>query len=326
MQWIKTYWEDNFKNGEGLIKEFVLDISGAKYTGKNAKACAIDLVHDIVKKYPPPYYLMVSGGVDSQAMLQSWIEAEQPFIAYCAIFPNDLNYHDIRTLKEFKKLYPINVKYLPFDIEHFFETELEEYALRYECNSPHIMAHARISEMFTDGTVISGGMPLFKKNNAMQQCFNYSTYGLLRYAEISKRNLIPYFLCHTPELVGAWQHSCFDLKVDLNYFRNQMKDVVARSEDQQTKLAEKKDAAFHSLGYNLKCDLYRLNGFNIVPQQNKIHGFEIINDQYEDRKHLLQHATKKFPSRQTYRVFDVLYRFPLEEKIKYSHFSRLQVD
>lgn len=325
MKWIKTYWDDNFIKGEVPIKEFVLDISGANYTGKNAKACAIDLVHEIVKNYPPPYYLMVSGGVDSQALLQSWIKAEQPFIAYCAIFPNDLNYHDIRTLEEFRKIYPVNVKYLPFDIEKFFETELVDYATRYECNSPHIMAHAKISEMFTDGTVISGGMPLFRKNNSMQQCFNYSTYGLLRYAEISGRNFIPYFLCHTPEIVGAWQHSSSSLQVDFSDLRNRAQNIIAESEKQHTKLAQKSHAGLHSLGYKFKCDLYKLNDFDIIPQQNKLHGFEIINDRYEDKKHLIQDAIKKFPRRQEYRVFDVLYRFPLEDLVPYSHFSRLKV-
>lgn len=325
MQWIKTHWEESFKKNEGPINEYVLDISNANYNGKNAKDCAIDQVRNIVQNYPGPYYLMVSGGVDSQALLQSWIEAEQPYIAYCAVFPNDSNYHDIQTIEEFKKLYPARIKYFNFDIEKFFDTELLDYAIKYECNSPHIMAHAKISEMFTDGTVISSGMPLFKKNNSMQQNFNYSTYGLKRYAEISRRSYIPYFLCHSPEIVGAWQHSCTNLKVDLSVFQNQAKAIVAESEQKQTKLAEKKYSALHNLGYHFKCDLYRMNNFNIIPQQNKLHGFEIINDRYEDKKHLLKDAVKNFPGRQHYRVFDILYRFPLEEKIQYSHHSRLKV-
>jgi len=317
MDWIDTYWHETFYKGS-IVKEFVIDISKASYVNKNAKKCAVDLVKEIVAKYPPPYYLMVSGGVDSQALLQSWIEAEQPFIAYCAVFPNDLNYHDIKTLEQFKTVYNINVKYLPFDITDFLENQLVEYAIKYQCNSPHIMSQAKISEMFMDGTVISSGMPIFKHTTAIQQNFTYSTFGLQRYKELANRNFIPYFLCHTKEIVGAWQHSCKSLK------RITSENIAKLNQIQY--MNGTNDSNIENNSYSLKCEIYRDNEFKIIPQESKLHGFEKLKELYDSKKHLISDAMKRYPGKDYYRVFDVLFRYPLEQQIPYTNASRLKVD
>jgi len=57
------------------------DFTNCKLTQQTVKKTSELFIQKIIKNYPPPYTLLLSGGIDSQAMLQCWINANAPFKA-----------------------------------------------------------------------------------------------------------------------------------------------------------------------------------------------------------------------------------------------------
>jgi len=235
-------------------------------------------VQSILNNYPPPYHLMISGGVDSQAMLHSWVKFGSDFIPTSVIY-NNFNFHDIDNIKLFYKNY---VQYINFDLLTFLELEYDTYSAKYRCSSPCISAYIKMIENL-QGTIIFSGDPFIENKPRLTDAI----LGLYR-ASMDKKNLIPYFFLHTPELMYS--------------FTNQG-------------LFDKKEYIMLN-DYEKKIYNYRINGFPIFPQQNKYSGFEKVKDFYDSNfrdliapKNRLKYANK--PSKRT---FDLLYRYPYEEK------------
>lgn len=234
-------------------------------------------IQSIISNYPKPYNLMVSGGIDSQAMLYAWYLFGENYIPTTVTYNNDFNLHDIDNIKNFAEIYNIPINYKNFDLLYFLQNEYDSYSAKFRCSSPCISAHIKMSEDL-QGTVIFSGDFLNKKGAVLSDAI----LGLYR-ASLVNKNIIPYFFLHTPELAYS-----------INY-----------------KKIEKIPT-----GYDGKAYVYQQNGFPVIPQLSKTTGFEKVKDYYDKNFfHLvpkidrLKYATK--PSRRT---FDLLYRYPYEEK------------
>jgi len=238
-------------------------------------------IESIIKNYPPPYNLMVSGGIDSQAMLYFWNKFGRDFVPISVIYNTDYNLHDILKLEEINQNYNFKIHYKDFDLFSFLENEAVEYAYKYKCSSPCITTHIKMSEDLT-GTVIYSGD--FIHN--IKPLLTNSILGLYR-ASLERKNLIPYFFLHTPELTYALQ----PLQKTLNM--------------------ENKGKKTH---YS-KIDTYIKNGIPVVPQVTKTTGFENIKDYYDKHfSHLITPLHRiKYSTKHSKRVFDLLYRYPYEE-------------
>lgn len=157
----------------------------------------------IRKNYSAPYYIFLSGGVDSQAMLWAWHTSNADFIPVSITYNKDLNFHDLDNLKLFSQLHNIKINYFDFDVINFLESEFESYSEKYRCGSPHICTYIKMSEIIKDGTVIfSGDMlnpnsPVFPDRN---------NWGLYRYADCTGRSFVPYFFIETIEMAWSFQH------------------------------------------------------------------------------------------------------------------------
>ena len=127
-------------------------------------------INQIVEKYPPPYTLMCSGGIDSQAMLWAWYKSNIPFkvlsVRYADDSPHHIdgtgkiyNEHDYVSLTQFISTnnLEIDLNFVSINPFTFFEKEMINYAETYWCDSPQITLHMKMSELVTVGTVVFSG-------------------------------------------------------------------------------------------------------------------------------------------------------------------------
>ena len=154
--------------------KYLSPIDAAEFTVKN-----------IIKNYQPPYYLMISGGVDSQAMLYSWTSFGKNFIPVAYSYNKTFNMHDLSNIENFATKFNIGVTINDFDLLNFLHTEYPDYSKKYHCSSPCISAYIKMSENLV-GTVIFSGDPMIGNGPSI----SYAQLGLYR-ASIQRENLIP---------------------------------------------------------------------------------------------------------------------------------------
>lgn len=239
-------------------------------------------INSIIDNYPPPYNLMVSGGIDSQAMLFLWNKFGKNFVPVSFTYNTDLNLYDILTLEQIKYPFNFDIKIVDFDILSFLQHEVNEYALRYRCSSPCINAHIKMSE-YLKGTVIFAGDFIGEKFPLLSNAI----LGLYR-ASLCNPNIIPYFFLHTPELGYSLQRS---LDKTLSLSRNS-----------------------NDYDYQTKVEIYIKNGLMVSPQDNKTTGFEKIKDYYDEKYYNLvpKKDRIRFAAKHSKRTFDLLLRYPYE--------------
>lgn len=275
--WFKTYFDSNanlnidFENYQLKTNNLTIEESAVKY------------IKYISETYPAPYYLYASGGIDSQVMLYLWKKSKIPFTVvsfkYIDRDGNILNYHDLTELVTFSIEQNINITFHELSILKFLENEMLIYAIRYQCTSPQICTHMKISDHYSDGTIIFSG------NFIHTSTLNYTIYGLERFRQLSKKSMIPYFLMYDADLSTAFMHSITSTGL---------------------------------VKYNKKVATYKSAGFPVIPQKEKYTGFEKIKDYYDQFPHLVTNRERilysKYPSR---RIFDLVFRYRLTEHIKY---------
>jgi hypothetical protein len=285
MNWMRFGWGSEFSQTFDPAIPFHIDISNLIKSNKSLLEISTRVIKRIIEKYPPPYHLMLSGGMDSQIMLWCWLNSSIPFhpvsVKYVGApeYKEVLNDHDLVELEQFANNHNVQIDYKYFDIINFLENNLENYAIKYQCTSPQLCTHMCMSEQLIEGTIIFSG------NFAIDFGYNYTILGLKRYAETSGRSIIPFFLLHDPELAGL------------------VKYVSGKEKKYSIK----------------KCEEYTNLGAPVIPQPKKQTGFEVIKDYYDTRKDLIvsPKIRIKYANMPSKRKFDLLFRYMLMEKIKY---------
>ena len=285
MDWMRSGWGSEFSQTFDPTIPFHVDISNLTKSNKSLLEISTRVIHEITEKYPPPYHLMLSGGMDSQIMLWCWLNSNIQFHPVSIKYTKEpgnkeiLNEHDLVELKQFANNHNVQIDYKYFDIINFLENNLENYAIKYQCTSPQLCTHMCMSEQLTEGTIIFSG------NFAIDFRYTYTILGLKRYADNSNRSIIPFFLLHDRELAGVLQQP------------------PGKGNDYSIK----------------KCNAYTTLGAPVIPQPGKQTGFEVIKDYYDTRKDLVVSPKMriKYASMPSKRKFDLLFRYMLMEKIKY---------
>lgn len=274
--WYPVWFKVNDKLLDFTVGEF-------KETVKSPMAAAIEAVNDIVANYPAPYNLLVSGGIDSQAMLYAWKMSNHPFNAVSFRYNQDFNWHDIKTLPEFCERENIDYQIIDFDYLSFLENEYDGIARKYLCSSPQIAMHIKMATMLTGTRIFSGNF--LSSNTAHLSCAILGTYRFSMTEE--GKTTIPYFFLHTPELAYS-----------LNYFRNS---------------CYKHHSETDSL-YTHRVSAYQEMGFPVIGQDTKFTGFEKFKEHYDSHTHVIEDRNNrlKYHGKVSKRPFDWLFRYPYE--------------
>ncbi|NBP00401.1 MAG: hypothetical protein EBU90_09810 [Proteobacteria bacterium] len=287
MNWIKFSWSDGTditlpsKSGTFIVDASNVVVSDAPIIEKAKEAISI-----IVKNNPPPYRLLVSGGIDSQAMIYAWKESGVEFEVHTFVYDQNMNLHDLSLLWEYAKLHDIKVTHHNISHFEFLKNDLFSYSKKYSCNSPQITFYMSMMDRFTDGTLILSGNPPLNI-----PFFNFAILGLERYRIINRKNIVPFFWIHTAELAGAWIY--LQSKHEASWVRSNFK------------FTENNEA---------KCFFYHSAKIPVIPSYKKS-GFEKYKLYYDNYKidpatkiKLLLNTKKNNKSKRNY---DILFRFSL---------------
>lgn len=247
--------------------------------------------------------LCISGGADSQAMVQCFYEAGYNFDVYILAFKNDLNIQDVGHARQYCAENGIKLYELDFDILSFLSRENFDYGCRYECPSPHFNTHFKMFDILRSmgytSVVCGGNVPLQRSTTDNQVIwgggYSRNVMSFIKYTEVSGFLAQGNFLSFYPQL--AWVTSI----------------LTPRSENFKLGIISKSDPSYEDiklgakLTYDAKIIGYNRAGFNIIPQETKYTGFELIKKYYESVTGDGWSFEKKF-------------RYPLErELLKYGY-------
>ncbi|MFZ3231168.1 MAG: hypothetical protein WA160_13250 [Pseudobdellovibrio sp.] len=227
--------------------------------------------------------LCVSGGIDSEVMLISFLEAKVDFNVNILKFKNDFNDYDTFNVIEFCKQKNLKINIIELDIISFFESgQSLVYGSKYQCQSPQIAVHLWMLDQVKGYPVLSGNFIYPMKTES--GFFYVGLPGELhcayfRYFDLNKREGVPWFLIYTAELYQS-------------FFNTKSIQAQLRSEPENQL----------EFSYVMKCQIYNEAGFNVKPRPDKYTGFEKVRKYYDDKFGTLN-GTK----------FDELFRKPLEE-------------
>lgn len=269
---------------EGAAVDFT--VPSFKSTIHDPVKAAIEAVNDIVENYPPPYNLLASGGIDSQAMIYAWKQSGHPFKINTFRYNETYNLHDIKTLPLFCDQENLSYDIIDFDYLKFLEEEYDIIAKKYQCSSPQISMYIKMASFFNEGTCIYSGNFLSFHGADLTNAI----LGLYRFSLTPEgKNIIPYFFLHTPELAYSINQS--KLSKHLKY---------SRAND----------------GYreDPRVDMYHSAGFPVIPQEQKFTGFEKFKEHYDSHDYVLKDSKNRFKwhNKESHRPFDWIFRYPYE--------------
>ena len=260
---------------------FTIDYSAA--TPHPSLAHPLDIARDVCWRLYDEHgemTVMLSGGVDSQAVAFAFKMAGTPVRFLRGRYNGGLNDHDIHSSDAFYDAHRIEIEDVEVDILGFHDNELLDWGKRYSCSSPHILCHMKLASIARGPVVFSGCVV---SPDGIVGGLGYQTFGLERYARLSGQPVIGYFLTHDSHLHYAMGRVPAALDASLPV-------------------------------YERKCRIYQESGFPVMPQPEKFHGFEKVKDHYDDRVISLRDRLKHKASSSS-RPYDMLFRYPLLDDI-----------
>jgi len=242
-------------------------------------------VEYIIENYPKPYYIMLSGGLDSQTMLYFWYKYGTDFVPTTIRYNDSLNLHDIKYAIEFCKFLNLELNVVDFDVLDFYINHYHSLAERYKITSPHFGCHIAMTQKF-DGTVVLSGDRLDYNGRAIWD----ENFCLYRYS--NERSLIPYFFIETPEIA-------YSLKFPKNLYQHK---------DQQ----------------KIKANIYLEEGIPVIVPIKKYTGFELVKEHFDQNIYNVSSRDRlKYSNERSKRNFDLRFRFPYKYKFGIKNFKNL---
>lgn len=277
MRWVNFYPDvSTFLQGV----QTQVDFSTADLSCSNPFDECIKFIKKIANTYPAPYTLLVSGGIDSQAMLLAWKNSGIRFRSVFYKYNQNFNEHDLVWLKEFSSINNLIIDYNDIDIFNVLKTEHPKYVKLYISNSPIMNCYIKMADLIKDGTVITSGSPPTLEGLSL----NYSMLALERYRRAENKNYIPFFFQEDPRVAGAFINKALEIRTH----------QICR----------------HLQGYGYKTYHYYASGFNVLPSY-KISGFEQYKALYDNFKYNIpKFVNLKFAKYPSSRTFDYLFRYP----------------
>lgn len=211
--------------------------------------------------------LAFSGGIDSQAMVQCFLEAGIEFDLFLLTFTNNMNSQDADHARLFAKTHNIALHEIEIDIISFLSRDSYEICSEYKCTSPqfasHYIMYDKIREMGYSG-ICCGGTAFAKNLEGWGPTLSAAQSNYIEYSKKHSFPVLGNFLGYDPHLCWsiALQTPAFESpwKIDLdpnhNYFGQQ------------------------HLRYLAKVQGYRDTGFAIIPQETKFNGFEKVKEYF----------------------------------------------
>lgn len=155
-----------------------------------------------------PLWILLSGGIDSEIVLRSFIEAHIPVRAAIIRFKSDLNIHDMSYAVIAAETLGVPYKIIDVDIIYFLNNTVYDIAkISYSSNLSMNVVSWCVSQI--DGIPIIGTGDIYLElmptgNYAMTKAEHI--VGVDYYLTNTNRDGVPGFFQYTPEIMHSWLH------------------------------------------------------------------------------------------------------------------------
>jgi hypothetical protein len=218
---IEYCYNNHIKYGyDGIFDYNFRDDPNQKYSLKFTKAeqSVLDYKNESIrtanlikeKSNNETIWISYSGGIDSECIIKSFLEAKIDFKLAMNRFKNDMNEYDLFYARKFCQEHDLKLYEFEIDVEKFLENDLEEYAFELNCNSPIFPTHLFLWDKL-DGFIVGGhGDPIFRRientNNWYFQVKENEDV-VYRYLKWRNRNGAPSFYSYTPEMILSFMYT-----------------------------------------------------------------------------------------------------------------------
>ncbi len=156
----------------------------------------------LIAKESNNIWISYSGGIDSEFIIQVFLEAGIQFRVATIVMKDGSNDYDLQHSRNFCKRMGIKLHEFEIDLEEFYKNDLETYAVATNCISPQFPVHMWLWDQL-DGFIVAGhGDPIFKRKDSRWYLqIQKKEDSVFRYAQWRNRNMAPGFYVYTPELL-----------------------------------------------------------------------------------------------------------------------------
>lgn len=250
-----------------LNHDFFNDLQFTQESLKKYRTLAVESILTELGNKPA---LAISGGIDSQAMLQCFIENKIDFDAYVCKFNDNLNSHDVEFARFIANTNNIKLKEIDFNIINFLVRENYDIGIKYQSASPHFNTHYKFYDILFDlghTGVCAGGNAPECINDEYGVNFDRNPLTYIKYSTISQKVCHGNFLGYHPKL--SWAISLLTQPVYVDY------NPARQDAEVKDKISE--------LKYIHRLNGYHKAGLNVVRQKQKYTGFEKVKKYFESK-------------------------------------------
>ena len=223
--------------------------------------------------------LCFSGGIDSQAMLQCFAEADLEAHVIIFTYKDDLNKHDVDHAKAFCHTFDIPYREIEFDIVSFLTRDNSAVTQEYGGISPQFNTHYRFVEILTHmgyTGVCFGGNALDRTSGKYGINTGKIEMHWLKCHDKFQIAMQGSFLSFSPELSLALTLSTPETTSNLKTINDTLHTYADGTQGWEQ---FKKD---RHARYELKIIGYKRIGFDIMQQPTKYTGFELVQDHFAE--------------------------------------------
>jgi len=189
-----------------------------------------------------PIVVLFSGGVDSEVVVRSFVEAQIPVTAAIMKFAHGLNEHDISWAFQCCDRLGVKTSVYDLDLETFWESQLLNYAAPTQCISPQLAATMWLVDQIEGFPVLGSGECLLERSSQSDPSWylfeKEKIAAWYRHFLLRKRSGAPGFFQFTPELMLSFtldpfvqkklrSESCSSKEFKLEFYQQHF-DVVSR--------------------------------------------------------------------------------------------------
>lgn len=264
-----TTYDDNF-NALTKIIQYKVDLpleffQTLKFDPDSLKQYRVNAALETAKDCGDKPVLCLSGGIDSQAMVQCWQEADLEFDVAIMAFKDDLNTHDVSIALQYCEQHCIKPIVYELDVVKFLTRESPDFHERYSCSSPHFVTHYKFFDWLREqySGIVCGGNALAPGKAQWGPGLTAAQINFVEYSRVNNYPVMGNFLGYDPEL-------CLTIAILTPKHQNvwtRMLDFTPEQEDFSR--------------YDMKLLGYQRHGFDLIPQSQKYTGFEKVKDHFK---------------------------------------------
>lgn len=155
--------------------------------------------------------LLLSGGIDSEVILRTYVDLKIPIKVYICKYRNDHNIHDYNCAIKICESLNITPCVIDFDLEKFFENEAYDMWTKCHATGPGWLPHLKMAE-YVDGLPIIGSGEAYYRRTSRDMSIKYpwvfeideAPHHWATYHKTIGRDAITDWYEYSPEIIVAY--------------------------------------------------------------------------------------------------------------------------